>query len=239
MKNKKYNLYILTCFYFSLLILIPSYGYCSSDEGLQINLNKFHLQVRMDMEGFSKNYYENKLYIDFYNIIAFCKENYLYLSTIDKNIIFWMQYEEDNDEPNRIILHQKNNKTKEIQIKDHLTLCSLLAGELNLPFSKVIDGIELGYKLVYYSMLLGDNGDDYSNYKKIIGEIPKTEIEIGAMPGTYETKVNGKRALVFAYFNKLPGKKYYKNDNIYQEEKTIMLTKDNFNKYLSGSLGVD
>ena len=65
MRNKVYTYAILITL--DIIFIIPSVALSSSDEGLQIDIKKFSIQVRMNIDDFSDVY---------------SKENYISISLI-------------------------------------------------------------------------------------------------------------------------------------------------------------
>ena len=57
---------------------------------------------------------------------------------------------------------------------------------------------------------------------------------MGALPGSYQKEINGKNVLIAVHFNKLDEKNHFRGGKLYKKDKTIILTIDNFDKYLKG-----
>lgn len=196
---------------FILFISVPAY--CSSDSGLNIQINNYSIQVRMFDEHLTNAYDQFNLREDFFYILSFYKQNYSYFTSVKEDCIIWLEY--INNEI--IIKYETQSGTLKLARKNKLSLCAILEKKYGISFDKNVTNLSFGYSLIF----------DYT------ADIP-TEIYLGALPGLYEhPKVN---ALIAAYFNDVNESTINKNGSVYRKNKNIILTIENFDEYLRGYL---
>jgi hypothetical protein len=199
------------------IFIMPSPAFASSDDGLHISVNDFDLQVRIGLEDdFFELYAKEKLYIDFFNIISFIKQNYDRVKDIDKDIT--LRLERDRKSKALTVSRWKGEKLIEVKREDHITLCNILIDELK--------EIGLGFTIFY-------------EYKDLSNDDAESEIYIGAIPGTYQLYINDRLVIIAPRFKELPEKKYYKDGKLLRENKTVRVTIGNFDTYLAGYLTTD